>query len=177
MKKYKLSALLLALILMLAGCGNSSDMREGMDHFMVSWSSGGEDAQFIGSGGELITGVHNEGLAALLMRKVEYKVCDIKDDTVILEIAAPDVAAMLEQAVASMDSFDADGFQSNMEALLEENVATRIFTVEVQMQEVDGKWYPILSAELVNAVTGGLAEAYATTQQLIIDSMIKGGNS
>lgn len=175
MKKIILSALVLALVLVLPGCGRDSAVTGGMDNFMTAWISGGADAQFIESDGELVTGIANTGLAGAMMQKVTYTVRDAEGGTLTLEITAPDAAAILEQAVEGMDTFIAEAFQTEMEELLEGDVPIRTFTVEVEMGEAEGQWYPILSAELVNALTGGLPEAYAAAQQQIFDSLMEGG--
>lgn len=175
MKKWMRISLLLALVLVLTGCGRDSAVTKGMDNFMTAWISGGADAQFMDSDGELVTGIANTGLAGAMMQKVTYAVRDAEDGTLTLEITAPDAAAVLEQAVAGMDTFSAEVFQTEMEELLEGEVPLRTFTVEVEMGEADGTWYPILSAEMVNALTGGLPEAYAAAQQQIFDSLMEGG--
>lgn len=174
MKKMILAALVLALVLTLMGCGAKAEMKEALDRFMTSLVSGGEDAGYIDSNGEVITGISNDGIAGELMQRVTYKVLGAKDAEVTLEISAPDAVFLVEQAVAGMDTFDADRFLAEMEILLAGEMPMRAFTVNVQMQEVEERWYPVLSSELINALTGGMPEAYAAVQQQIIESLMKG---
>ena len=48
------------------------------------------------------------------------------------------------------------------------------FTVEVELQQVDDSWYLIPSAELSNAMTGGILQAYMDQVQQIQSELMGG---
>lgn len=96
---------------------------------------------------EEFTTVGSEAEAAIIER-VKYTVLEQADTQVTLEIAAPDMTAILDEAVQS------DGTaQGILDALRSDNYPTKTTTLTVELDE-NGKM--IESREFVDAMYGGL---------------------
>lgn len=187
MKKRILSGIVLILAMILfAGCipneeAGAATPEDALAAAMTAMTADTQSGQkiFLGSDGQPIAPAANEGLALEISRLVTYSVTSVETDgdtaTAQLEITAPDAAQLVKDALAGMETFDAEAFTVALEALLADEPAMKTFTVTVKLTRIDGAWYVLSNAEYANAITGGLVEAYNTVRQNIIDGLQKGG--
>ena len=120
-----------------------------------------------------------DGLAGAICRQVEYRVVSLEESgdqaTAILEITAPDAVPLLYEALAGMESYDEAVFTQRFGDLLENDPATKVFTVTVELRLVDSQWCLVPNSQFSNAITGGLMDEYEAVRQSVVDAMTEGG--
>lgn len=123
----------------------------------------------------------NTGIAQLLSSYVTFDIEDFssKKDTATasIEISAPDAPQLLKQAVAQLETVDADSLSAQLQPLLEQGPPMIDYVVEVQLVQVDKTWCVVPSFELSNALTGGLTQAYMDAQQNLLSQLLEGGEA
>lgn len=183
MKKRIIACVVLALLL--CGCTPYSelvpetpqDLMEVMEYVLA----GGESHQplIMGSEGTPVYLATPTGLAGVISSKVQLEVASVTESgetaTAVLNITAPDAVALVHQAIEGMQTYDEAVFTENMEKLLGEEYATKVFTVEVELRKVNGTWCMVTNEAFSDAITGGLVSSYTEIQQTIFDAFVKGG--
>ena len=136
------------------------------------------EAVLLGIDGMPVAVSPSKGLAALLTAKMEYEILSVdtgdETGTASLQIVSPDAMALVEQALAGMESYDAALFQETMAQLLEGQVAMQEYTVEMELVKVDGDWCVVTNAQFSDAITGGLVSRYDQLQQKILEAVAGG---
>ena len=137
-----------------------------------------QEAVLLGIDGMPVTVSPGKGLAALISAKMEYEIVSVdtgdETGTASLQIVSPDAMALVEQALAGMESYDAALFQETMAQLLEGRVAMQEYTVEMELVKVDGDWCVVTNAQFSDAITGGLVSRYDQLQQKILEAVAGG---
>ena len=184
MKMIRLIGLLLALTV-LFGCGgkdkpvSEKDLKKTVSAAMGALTAGDvEEAVFLGVDGEPVSLSGHSGIAGKIAALTTYEVVSVegqgKTGKAVLDITAADAVALVYGAIEGMEAFDQTQFLTNLEAMLPD-APTRTFRVEVQLQQVDGRWLMVMNAQLSNAITGGLLDEYNALQQELLENAGKAG--
>ena len=119
------------------------------------------------------------GLAAQISSQLSYEVVSVTETgdtaTAVMNITAPDAVNLMYTALESLETYDEAAFTAEFEKLLTNAPATKTFSVNVQLQKLEGKWCMVMSDELSNALTGGLMAEYNAVRQAILDKLMEGG--
>ena len=184
MKRLFLCSLVLALLLC-AGCTPYSEIvpqtpLEVLEIGMYVLTGGkNPEPMIIGADGTPSPLSAPTGLAAEISKQMTYEVVTMVEsgDTAaaVMNITVPDAVALMYQALDGMETYDEEAFVAAYEKLLANAPLTKTFTVDVQLQKVDGKWCMVMNDALSNALTGGLMAEYNKIQQAILDKMTEGG--
>lgn len=155
--------------------GTAQEMTESLMESLISGQSNGE-LYVLNADGSVGPVTRLEGIAAMLMGRVEYSLGEVAQDgdvvTVRMDIFAPDVSAMMDAVLEGMEEYDAEMFLSGMEAVAQkEDCPMRQFEATLEMKYVDSVWVFAPDYDFSNAVTGGLYEAYYNNQQQMVDTL------
>lgn len=184
MKRLVILCLALALILC-AGCTPYSEIvpQTPQDVLQIGMYvlTGGKnpESMIIGADGTPSALRAPTGLAAGISQQMTYEVVSLTESgetaAAVLNVTVPDAVALMYQALDGMETYDEAAFVEAFEKLLDNAPATKTFTVDVQLQKVDGKWCMVMNDALSNALTGGLMAEYNTVRQAILDKLMEGG--
>lgn len=180
-KKRALCWAFLAILLLgtLSGCGGQK-AEEALDAALSALVSGdSQNVPLLGLDGSPVTGFENEGLAQVISSRLQYEIKEVSAKgskaAATVKITAPDTPGIIREVLDGMGEYDEEAFIARMAEKLEGSAPSAVFTVEVELQRVDGIWCLVPSAELSNAMTGGLLQAYVD-QVRQIQSELMGGN-
>lgn len=165
----------LLVALSFSGCASTPAAKDTLQDTLTALVSGdGQNVSVLAPNGTPVTGIQSSGIAQIITGKVTFQIISVsekgKTATATLSICAPDAVALMRQALADMDVYDAERFTANMSALLEGDIPTVSYEVEVTMQYVDGQWCLVPNNELSNALSGGLLQEQARLEQAIRDA-------
>ena len=186
MRKVRLIGLLLALSL-LWGCGGGSkskpaskkDLEKTVTAAMTALTVGEvEEPVFLGTDGEAVSLSGHSGIAGKIAAGTTFEVVSVegkgKSGKAVLDITTADAVTLVYSAIEGMETFDQAQFLTNLEKLLPD-APVKTFRVEVELQQVDGRWLVVMNAQLSNAITGGLLDEYNTLQQKLLENAGKDG--
>lgn len=186
MRKVRLIGLLLALSL-LWGCGGGSkskpaskkDLEKTVTAAMTALTVGEvEEPMFLGTDGEAVSLSGHSGIAGKIAAGTTFEVVSVegkgKSGKAVLDITTADAVTLVYSAIEGMETFDQAQFLTNLEKLLPD-APVKTFRVEVELQQVDGRWLVVMNAQLSNAITGGLLDEYNTLQQKLLENAGKDG--
>jgi hypothetical protein len=152
---------------------------EMLESSLKALAEGQHGTMVLGADGTAVAMNRPSGMAALITQQLEFDIEQVETDgdsaTAHLEITAPDMAALVRQALEGVTAFEETVFLEKLEQLLQNNPETKTFSVKVELALTDDGWCIVPNGEFSNAITGGLAQAYNDLRQSILDAATKGG--
>ena len=141
---------------------------------------GDEEVLVLAADGSVTELSGSDEISAALLAQVEYEVLSTAQDndvvTAQLAITAPDISAMVDTVLEGMDTYASDIFVDRLLSLARsEDLPTRDFEVSVELRYLQGQWAIVPGAEFINAMTGGLYEAYAANQAALEQAIAQEG--
>lgn len=178
----------LSLLVVLAGCAGKHELVRGSaqrvaDAFMDSdmaaineivfgWSQSGSGDEVLDTWGE--NDRSEDGVLSCIFGLVSIKVGDITDSTIEYVIEAPDMGGVFEDVDAETSGISEEELLDRIKSYAQ-NAEAKKTNVSLEYSLVDGE--PVVNyrdKEFVNAVTGGLVDAYEALYSEMLEAYAKG---